>query len=429
MKYLNYLIIAFTLSCIVMACTKKETSVIWDTPLLEDFDVTPIPGGAIVVYTLPKDPDLLYIQAEYLRDGKVFTEKSSIYNDTLKIRGFNVVEEVTAKLYKVNRKGEMSEPSPVTFTPQTPVVKIALDSATTAMTFGGVNTKWVNISGEELGVHIISKDSTGKFVKDDFYFSSEEKGAHVFRGYESKETEFGIYFEDAWGNNSDTILFTGQPLFEKMIEKPYIDFRKSIPYDNITDLAGATHVFSTLYDGTVNTSGHGWLSQNPSNGNSITFDIGKPVRLSRIVIHGYHVNAPYGQVNITEWEGWGAKEIDFNKLADKPYWLDEFNVKYGLLEGFGIGPNTKLPENTFEDDWEYLGRHHIVRYDQMVPPQPDMVTYISENGSEYIMPVDIGPVRYIRIFPREVAGTFPPPPRNYFSMGEITFYGDDNITP
>ena len=49
------------------------------------------------------------------------------------------------------------------------------------------------------------------------------------------------------------------------------------------------------------------------------------------------------------------------------------------------------------------------------------------SGAEYEMPIDAKPVRYVRIFAREVAGNMPPPSNNYFSMGEITFYGDNTV--
>src|SRR5690606_27798930 len=140
----------------------------------------------------------------------------------------------------------------------------------------------------------------------------------------------------------------------------------------------------------------------------------------------YHRNAQYGQVNITQFDAWGIDEIDYNKLTDRPYWLDETSVRDGNIQGVdGIDNATQLPARTFKDDWEYLGWHAIERFDRMVPPDPQGQTSQAENGAEYEIPIDAKPVRYVRIFVRESQGIMPVPISNYSSMGEITFYGDN----
>jgi hypothetical protein len=259
------------------------------------------------------------------------------------------------------------------------------------------------------------------------FFSTSKHEEHVFRGFESKETKFGLSFEDKWGNISDTTWLTAKPFFETLIPKPYTDFRASIPYDNTSTLygSGSRYDISHVWDKIVNTSHNGWLTAPGNSGLSFTIDLGQVVKLSRIVIHGYHRNSPYGQVNFTKWEGWGTKKIDYDKLSDKDYWLDEYSVRNGAIHDV---PNTYvLPDRTFEDDWQYLGFHSIVRYDLMSPPDLQGIANISQNGSEYIMPLDAKPVRYVRIFVRMDGNSMPPPANNYFSMGEITFYGDNTV--
>ena len=63
----------------------------------------------------------------------------------------------------------------------------------------------------------------------------------------------------------------------------------------------------------------------------------------------------------------------------------------------------------------------------MVPPDNQAVLNLGANGTEYTVPIGAKPVRYIRIFAREVAGIGPPSSNNYFSMGEISFYGDNTV--
>lgn len=425
-KYLKSYFLPVLLLCFVLACKKKDDGPgMWNTSPIEQYSVTPINGGGVINYSLPNDPDLLYIMAKYERNGEEFTEKASIYNNSLTVEGFATQDEVKVKLYKVNRKGQISPASELSFTPLKSLLQIAMDSLTMQPTFGGVVASWANPKKTELGARLIFVNDQGELETKEMFFSTSPHEQHVFRGFESKEIKFGLSFEDKWGNVSDTAWLTTKPFFETLIPKPYIDYRANIPYDNTTDLNTTTYTFPHVWDDIVNTSHNGWLTKSGSSGLSITIDLGQVVKLSRIVIHGYHINSPYGQVNFTKWEGWGTKKIDYEKLADKDYWLDEYSVRNGAILGI---PNTYvLPDRTFKDDWQYLGFHSIIRYDLMSPPDLQGIDNISQNGSEYLMPLDAEPVRYVRIFVRMIGNSMPPPSNNYFSMGEITFYGDNTV--
>lgn len=426
MKKYSFIMVALALFCSFSACKKKDGQKAWTPGPIEGYTVMPINGGATITYNIPRDPDILYVMAEYTRNGKVFTEKSSVYKNSLTIEGFNTTNKVKVTLYKVNKREQKSEPFELEFTPLKSLVSIAKDSLKMEPGFGGIEASWSNPKVTELGVRLMVLDENNKLVTKEMYYSSTKDEKHAFRGFEHKEYTFAIAFEDKWGNSSDTTYFTTTPFFETLIPKPYADYRSSIPYDNTSNLSGASsHVWGTLYDNIVNTSGHGWLSAPGSSGLSITFDMKQVVKLSRIVIWGYHINSPYGQVNITQWEGWGIKKIDFTKLTDLPYWLDETSVRNGAIHG--VDPTTVLPARTFKDDWEYLGWHAITRYDKMVPPDQEGILNISANGSEYDIPLDAKPVRYVRLFVREITGIMPPPANNYFSMGEISFYGDNTV--
>lgn len=410
------------------ACKKNDNGQKgpWNSGAIEGYEITPINGGATITYTIPRDPEILYVMAEYKRNGEEFTEKSSVYKNSLTIEGFNTTDKVKVTLYKVNKQGQKSQPLDLEFEPLESLVSIAKNSLKIVPGFGGIVASWVNPKLTEFGVRLMIKNEKDVLETHEMYFSSIDKETHAFRGFEHKEYTFAISFEDKWGNISDTTIFTTTPFYETMIPKPYGDFRSNIPYDNTSDLStNAAHNFNTLYDNIVNTSGHGWLSKPGNSGLSITFDMKQVVKLSRIVIHGYHINSVYGQVNITQWEAWGVKKIDYDKLADRPYWLDETSVREGAIHGVDV--TTVLPARTFKDDWEYLGWHAIPRYDRLVPPDNQAILNLAANGTEYEMPLDAKPVRYVRIFVREAAGIMPPPANNYFSMGEITFYGDNTV--
>lgn len=430
-KYLHHLILASLLLSVLFACKQEDdlSGGIWNTTALEEYSVTPINGGAVITYKVPRDPGLLYVMAEYKRNGEVFTEKASIYNNTLTIEGFDTRKEVDVKLYKVNKQGQKSKAASLQFTPLKSLVDIAHDSLKLEPAFGGVVANWSNPGQTALGAHLMFKNEQNELETKEVFFSTLKRDQHIFRGFESKEYTFALCFTDKWGNTSDTTFYTTKPYFETMIPKPYGDMRATIPYDNESDLygPGGGHEFNTVWDNIVNTSHHGWLTQPGESGVSFTIDLKQVVKLSRVVIHGYHVNSPYTQVNFTKFEMWGTKTIDENKLKDDDYWLDEYSVRTGSIFENGVTSAYELPAETFEDTWQYFGLFSIVRYDLMDPPDPQAIINLANNGSEYLMPIDAKPVRYVRIYVRMVGSSMPPPGNNYYSMGEITFYGDNTV--
>jgi hypothetical protein len=139
-----------------------------------------------------------------------------------------------------------------------------------------------------------------------------------------------------------------------------------------------------------------------------------------MITHAYHINAPFsGNVHPTTIEVWGTDKIDYDKLLDRPYWLDEWSVRRGYIKEVDV--TTPMPERTFKDDWVYLGLHRTER-----PADKTLERQMAVTGFQYELPLDAGPVRYVRIFAREV-DTSAPRADCYFAFGELTFYGDNTI--
>ncbi len=426
MKKYGFIVIVLV-SGLLLACSREDNDLVggtWNAGPIEKYTITPMNGGATISFDVPNDPGLLYIMAEYERNGKIFSKKASLYNSDLTIEGFNTTDRVKATLYKVNKREQRSAPLEVEFVPLESPIRLAQQSLHLVPGFGGILAQWENPNAVEFGIRLMVKDEQDNLETKEMYFSAIPNDRRAFRGFASKETTFAVSFEDKWGNISDTTWLTTTPFFETLVAKPYADFRSSIPYDNTSEYS-AGYVFSRLYDNVVNSTDHGWLTRAGNSGLSFTIDLKQKVKLSRIVVHPYHINSPYSQVNITQFEAWGIDEIDFNKLSDRPYWLDEYSVRNNNI--LGVDNATVLPARTFKDDWAYLGWYAVTRYDKIIPVDQEAIRNLAQNGSEYEMPLDAPPVRYIRIIAREVAGIMPPPVANYFSMGEITFYGDNNL--
>ncbi|MBO9619866.1 MAG: DUF4959 domain-containing protein [Niabella sp.] len=428
------LVTAIMIMGFLFSCRKKDQGTqpgIWDSAPVEVSTVTPINGGATIAYKVPGDNDLLYVMAEYKRNGKMYTDKSSVYNNSLTIEGFDTIGTVAAKIYKVNKAGQRSVGTDVTFTPLQSLVSIAQNSLKFQPGFGGVVASWSNPKSTQLGVRFMYVDSTNKLTTNQMYFTAVPQELHAFRGFAPNPTKFAVSFEDKWGNSSDTVYYSTTPFFETLVPKPYGDYRANIPYDNTSTLPGGFS-FSKLWDGIANVAGsggNGFLT-NPGNpGLSVTIDLKQVVKLSRIIIWGYHINSPYGQANFTQFELWGTNKIDPALFANKPYWLDSMSVVTGALSPApaNINPTTVLPAVTFKNDWQYMGWFNITRYDKMVPVDQQAILNLSQNGMEYTMPIDAKPVRYLRLFVRAVGDNFPPPANNYFSGGEISVYGDNTV--
>src|SRR5690606_20511583 len=62
------------------------------TPPTAPYDIQSenIPGGAVITYSVPEDPRLLYVEASYrMSNGKTNQVRASFYGDTLRVLGFS----------------------------------------------------------------------------------------------------------------------------------------------------------------------------------------------------------------------------------------------------------------------------------------------------------------------------------------------------
>jgi hypothetical protein len=414
---IRYLLLLILPLLLLPACKTEEVIEPWQSNALEQYTLTPIPGGVSIEYVLPNDQELLYILAEYERGGKPFTEKSSIYKNEIVLEGFNTTENVEATIYKVNKKEQKSEPLKINFNPLTPPIQVAYESLDIMTAFGGILATWINISQTEFGVRLMT-EVDGELETSEVYFTTIPEERHYFRGFPDVLTTFAISFEDKWGNISDTVRYTTTPYFEKEIEKPFLDYRLHIPYDNIS-LYSTRFPIENMWDGIVGFVNNGYMVQSGEPGLSFTFDLRKVAKLSRMIVWPrLQIDqwwTVYRNANIMSFEMWGIDKIDPATLANRDYWLDDVSAPPGKV----------VPEYTFKDDWTYLGLHNIERLDKLGASSSD-IRQRGIDGHMLDIPIEADPVRYIRIFVRENTDGSPPP-NNFYSIGEISFFGDDRI--
>ncbi|ULB35473.1 DUF5126 domain-containing protein [Proteiniphilum propionicum] len=407
--------------CLLIACEQNEQIKVKPAQLT-DYKVSPINGGATITYTLPPESDILYVVAEYKRDGEIFTERSSFYNNSITIEGFNVTTPIDAILYTVNREEMKSDPIQIVFEPLESPLSLAFKTLDVSTGFGGIVVSWENLNSTELGVRLMVKEND-EIKNKDMFFSSFEKENHTFRGFESEETTFAVSIEDKWGNVSDTIFYTTTPFFETEVPKPFGDMRQTIPFDITTQ--NPTFNWPRLFNNIVGDDS--WLTTTPTAANpqlcAFTIDLKQVYKLSRMTIwprmRPNNHNDVYAVNNVLSFEMWGTTEIDPARLSDRAYWLDEHQ------DWNTFNPGLEIPDYTFKDDWVYLGYYEVERLDLKGATPTDIMNRALQ-GEPLDIPIDVGPVRYIRFFPRSTdKGS--PTPGAIFQIAELSFFGDNTV--
>lgn len=183
---------------------------------ITDIVVTNVPGGADISYRIPSDNDLLYVKASYeLENGTPSSVMVSMYEDTLKVRGFAKSQERQVRITTGDRSGNESAPVLVTISPKRSPIFDVLESVRMEGTFGGVRLSWRNETKSALAVTLLKKVGVGKWEEVNTYYSDAGEGRQAARGMEAEEAEFAVFIKDRWENVSDTVTATLTPLFEE----------------------------------------------------------------------------------------------------------------------------------------------------------------------------------------------------------------------
>lgn len=418
MRQFNAIITLFFCLAMLQGCDDSEHVQV-RPQVISNFSVTPVHGGGKISYTIPEEKGILYVMAEYYRNGELFTERSSTYKNYLTVEGFSSTEEVQVTLYTVDRDEIKSEPVVVKFTPLEAPIHLIKNSLRMVTDFGGITAFWENLTGAEIGVKLLATDERGELKENQAYYSYVVNEEHTFRGFNDEERTFAICFEDKWGNASDTAFMTTTPYFEMEAGKPFAQINY-IPSDN-NSVYGATYAFAKIYDG-IKGGDNAYLTQSGRAGTSFTIDLKQEMKLSRIILwHRWqNVSHIFGSVNVLSYEVWGTNEIDNNKLSDLDYWKDDLGVDEN---------GNPIVRNTFKDDWTYLGKHYITEPDAGEGSQADANLAAGQRGFESRIPIDAAPVRYIRLFVRSTGNSAGGPPvNNYYQISELSFYGNNQLS-
>ena len=330
--------------------------------------VTNKPGGAIFTYTIPSDPDLLYVEAAYrLADGNLRTVNSSFNKNYLEVEGFADTTDFKAELTAVDKSGNRSSAVQVTFRPQTPPILLVEKSLQMSADFGGVNYQWDNAAGTPIALLLFSKDVTGASSLIDTYYSDAKVGNFTLRGQDTVTKDYMVVLRDKWGNLSDSITARLSPLYEVLLDRAQFRdlgdvYRFNMGGNNLNALWNNNREDNATGSTTI-----------PWNG---AMDLGVKAKLSRIVIWQY--SWPFNNYG-HYYAGGNAREILIYG-SNAPAASNQIGSTWTLMKDCDIVKRSGLPigiGRTMMSDEDY----DIAR----------------NRGHEFVVPLDKEAVRYIMI--------------------------------
>lgn len=217
------IIYALLLGSILASCKKELHSFVGpegDTPgKVSGITVENLHGSAKLTYALPDNDNVLYAVARYEMRKGVFREvKSSYYNNFMLLEGFADTLAHVVNVTVVSKSGKVSEPVSVTVNPLTPPYIMVFRSLEVKAALGGIDASFFNTEKAEVGVIVNAKDTFNVYGKVGYNYTSEDSGMVKVRGFDTTLRKFDIYVTDKWGNLSDTLALSFNPLFSRMLE-------------------------------------------------------------------------------------------------------------------------------------------------------------------------------------------------------------------
>lgn len=381
-------------------CGKKiENEPLCDDPtapaLVTNVRVENRDGLAKIMYTVPEDDNLLYVQAEYVgTNGEPVETKASYYVDSIIVNGFADTAEHEVSLYSVSKCGAKSEPVLVTVKPkEAPIFKV-FRSLQIENSFGGFRITAANLTGDNIGIIVLSQNEFKEYEVDNYksvYITAGEKDILAkVRGMDTVTQRLGFYIQDRWGNSSDTLYQDITPIYETELDKSKFKTYK-LPGDAPQVTNGARLEYA--WDDRTGWPYTSFTDQTSggSNPHIITFDMGVTAKLSLIWIRPYPELDPqqfYYLTTLKRFEIYGSTSPSTTGDLDNSWTLlDSFEVI--KPSGTAYGKDTDLDRET------------------------------ATAGFNFEIPLNASKVRYLRIRCLEnwAGGTAQ-------SINEITVYGD-----
>jgi len=318
--------------------------------------VTNLPGRAKLTYTMPDDPNLLYVKAVYtITNGKQIEVKTSYYSNEMEVEGFADTTEHEINLYTVSRKSIVSEPTTVMIKPlEAPIWKV-YRSINVQNAFGGYNLVASNPDKQNISIMVMKPNVFNEFEVDNFksVFTTADDILSKIRGLDTVSYEYKIFVRDKWGNATDTMTTTVRPIFEKEFDRTM--FKNFTLPGDAPQVAGG-HV-GGIWDNRTNWGGICFTHQ--VNGgpdpHMITFDTGVLAKISRFWFRPYpelNPNQYYFLTSLKRFEIYGSANPNLSGALDSSWeLLGTYEVK--KPSGTPYGQDTALDREVASKGWDF----------------------------------------------------------------------------
>lgn len=359
---------------------------------------TPQFGGGFFTYTIPSDPDFLYVRAEYTLDnGKVISKTSSVYSDTLFVEGFGQSKEYEIKLFSVDRSNNESKPVIEKITPLAPVTSAILATVKVQPGFSSIVLNWEN--DLQLPISIYAKIKVNDTEVTKIYASNLQKDKFIIENLKGIPYNVSVFIKDTYDNQTETKDF-GQmtPLIDGPISKKQWSFlRDQLLYGNKWDYSSSTDP----------------LKQKPLSQFSGTYrdDSLKNARMTYYEgrIEKFWDNEyDYEPVQNLNYFHTGPQTYPFSYFIDMGREIVASRFKIWQRNAWGMlytGENVQIwdlwisddkdPSDGIFDGWEYVGRYEIIKPSSVIEANNQ-----ARNGHEFMLfpqnPHFTKPFRYLR---------------------------------
>lgn len=371
----KFLLILPVLICVLALSCKEElpgplTNDSAAPPPVSNAQVENLPGAALISYSLPADPNLLYVKGEYEIGGEKKEARASYFKNSIKVEGFGDTDEHQVVLYAVSRSEKASTPITVTIHPLAPSIIGVLNSLNVVEAFGGIHVQFQNPDEGNIVIAILLRDSAGNWQNIDNYYTSQDSGEFSTRGLQPVPQTFGIFVRDRWNNHTDTVVKVLTPIYEEELDKSnFADIRSKFPVPQMPPLPASGQPMQeavdysskypekNLWDNNTGKMFH--TKQNYDQPIWVPIDLGVKAKLSRFKIWQRPQGYSFNHGNPHKWEIWGT-----NDPTDPNSWV--LLGKYTMIKpsGLPVGINTNedLEAATDGQDYDFPIGIPAVRY-------------------------------------------------------------------
>jgi len=284
----------------------------------------------------------------------------------------------------VDRSRNESKPVTITAHPLDSPIYSILNSLTIENDFGGILLKWENPSAASVVVTVLTPDKENNLVDAEKFYTKEQTGKGNVRGYEAVERIFAVFIRDRWGNATDTISGTFNPIYEVQLDKK--KFARwnppGIPYNAYTT---SNWYIENAWNNSITTGFANYSLE-------FTFDMGQKSKLSRFKINQRgETSLCYAQGHPKRFQLWGSDN-----------------------------PNVNANFST----WKFLGDFTSTKPSGLPLGQvsAEDITYANIKGEEWNVDLAAPNVRYIRFVVQETWGQ-----ANVIQFMEMTYWGDTTV--